>query len=89
MYSMVFTDNLSRIRTGVRADGYLYTEYATIGNWHINDYEMFVPSRNIDAEEEFEFRKEYGKTKILENGAPSYTLDSMNLNSYGSFIAFD
>lgn len=89
MYSMVFTDNLSRIRTGVRADGYLYTEYATIGNWHINDYEMFVPSRNIDAEEEFEFRKEYRKTKTLENGAPSYTLDSMNLNSYGSFIAFD
>lgn len=89
MYSMVFTDNLSRIRTGVRADGYLYTEYATIGNWHINDYEMFVPSRNIDAEEEFEFRKEYRKTKTLENGTPSYTLDSMNLNSYGSFIAFD
>lgn len=89
MYSMVFTDNLSRIRTGVRADGYLYTEYATIGNWHINDYEMFVPSRNIDAKEEFEFRKEYRKTKKLDNGAPSYTLDSMNLNSYGSFIAFD
>ena len=89
MYSMVFTDNLSRIRTGVRADGYLYTEYATIGNWHINDYEMFVPSRNIDAKEEFEFRKEYRETKTLANGAPSYTLDSMNLNSYGSFIAFD
>ena len=43
-FSASFSNAKNQIQTGIRADGYLYTEFATIGGWYINENEIYSTS---------------------------------------------
>lgn len=101
-FTASFANESNVIQTGIRSDGYLYTKYATIGNWYINDYEIYSPSdRNaFDGGQAQGFRKFCQKFVDDKNQpagfrpgitADGYTTqgDYIHLNSYRSFIAFD
>lgn len=49
-FSASFSNIKNVIQTGIRADGYFYTKFATIGGWFVNDNEIY--STDI-------FRKEF------------------------------
>ena len=83
MYSMIFTDKSDRVHTALRTDGYLFTEYATIGNWYINDYEIYLPKT------EKAFRKFYQKVVSEFDDRPTYCLDTINLNAKDGVLAFN
>ena len=96
-FSASFANAHNVIQTGIRADGYLYTKFATIGGWYINDYEIYsVNHKVIDetlSQEELEaeelknrqeakgFRKDYDPE--------GYKSDLLNINSKDQFIAFN
>ena len=40
-FSASFSNIKNIIQTGIRADGYFYTKFATIGGWFINDNEIY------------------------------------------------
>lgn len=40
-FSASFSDIKNIIQTGIRADGYFYTKFATIGGWFINNNEIY------------------------------------------------
>ena len=101
-FTASFANENNVIQTGIRSDGYLYTKYATIGNWYINDYEIYSPSdRNaFDGGQAQGFRKFCQKFLDDKNQpagfrpgitADGYTTqgDYIHLNSYRSFIAFN
>lgn len=83
MYSMVFTDENNRVHTALRSDGYLFTEYATIGNWYINDYEIYLPVENKA------FRKLYQTTISEADSRPAYCLDVINLDAKAGIMTFN
>ena len=74
-FSASFSNNRNQIQTGIRADGYFYTKYATVGNWYVNDYEIYCVS-DRDA-----FRKSYIAGEHLK--------DAININSKKKFISFN
>lgn len=90
------------IQTGIRSDGYLYTKYATIGYWYVNDYEIYSPSDRVSfkggqAQGFRKFCQKFLDDKNQPAGfrpgitADGYTTqgDYIHLNSYRSFIAFN
>ena len=74
-FSASFSNNRNQIQTGIRADGYFYTKYATVGNWYVNDYEIYCVS---DGDT---FRKSYNAGEHLK--------DAININSKKKFISFN
>lgn len=74
-FSASFSNNHNQIQTGIRADGYFYTKYATVGNWYVNDYEIYCVS---DGDT---FRKSYNAGEHLK--------DAININSKKKFISFN
>ena len=92
-YSASFSNTNNVIQTGIRADGYLYTRFATIGGWYINDYEMYSIDPNLadNKGDTKGFRKTQktsaaGTTNYNTEG---YKLDLLNINSKDQFIAFN
>lgn len=95
-FTASFANEDNVIQTGIRSDGYLYTKYATIGNWYINDYEIYATDRNFGGGQAQGYRKFYDDFTD-ENGMPSgfrdqgdgeHNGDWINLNGHDSFIAF-
>lgn len=92
-YSASFTNVNNVIQTGIRADGYLYTRFATIGGWYINDYEMYSVDPNLDSNKDD--TKGFRKTQKVSNAddtnynAEGYKLDLLNINSKDQFVAFN
>lgn len=78
-FSASFSNNRNQIQTGIRADGYFYTKYATVGNWYVNDYEIYCVS---DGDT---FRKSYN----YQNSTEGYKKDAININSKKKFISFN
>lgn len=74
-FSASFSNNRNLIQTGIRADGYLYTRYAAVGNWYVNDYEIYCVSNGNT------FRKSYSVGEHLK--------DAININSKKKFISFN
>lgn len=92
-YSASFANVNNVIQTGIRADGYLYTRFATIGGWYINDYEMYSVDPNLDSNKDD--TKGFRKTQKVSDAddtnynAEGYKLDLLNINSKDQFIAFN
>ena len=92
-YSASFSNVNNVIQTGIRADGYLYTRFATIGGWYINDHEIYVVDASLDINKGMSkgFRKtqtttDNEKSEYIDEG---YKLDLLNINSKDQFIAFN
>lgn len=92
-YSASFSNTNNVIQTGIRADGYLYTRFATIGGWYINDCEMYAVDPSLDVNKGMS--KGFRKTQTTTNDENSeyidegYKLDLLNINSKNQFIAFN
>lgn len=90
-YSASFSNTNNVIQTGIRADGYLYTRFATIGGWYINDHEMYAIDTSLleDGNISQGFRKTQKTTDDSGYIDEGYKLDLLNINSKNQFIAFN
>lgn len=90
-YSASFSNTNNVIQTGIRADGYLYTRFATIGGWYINDNEMYAVDTSLleDGDISQGFRKTQKTTDDSGYIDDGYKLDLLNINSKNQFIAFN
>lgn len=90
-YSASFSNANNVIQTGIRADGYLYTRFATIGGWYINDNEMYAVDTSLleDGDISQGFRKTQKTTNDSGYIDDGYKLDLLNINSKNQFIAFN
>lgn len=90
-FSASFSNVNNIIQTGIRADGYLYTRYATIGGWYVNDNELYSVDTSLDVNKGD--AKGFRKTQKTSNAdgydANGYKLDLLNINSKEQFIAFN
>lgn len=84
-YSASFSNANNVIQTGIRADGYLYTRFATIGGWYINDNEIYAVNNTTFTDNEKKAAKGFRKTHIDDG----YKNDLLNINSKNQFIAFN
>ena len=82
-FSASFANAKNIIQTGIRADGYLYTKYAAIGGWYVNDGEIYsVDSKTYENNDSSKgFRKAHSND--------GYKKDLLNINSKDQFIAFN
>lgn len=78
------------IQTGIRSDGYLYTKYATIANWYINDYEIYATDRDYGEGGMAQgYRKVYDDYLDAEGLPTGFREDFVNLNSKEQFLSFN
>jgi hypothetical protein len=82
-FSASFANAKNIIQTGIRADGYLYTKYAAIGGWYVNNGEIYsVDSKTYESDDSSKgFRKTHS-----DDG---YKKDLLNINSKNQFISFN
>ena len=92
-FTASFANENNIIQTGIRADGYLYTKFATIGNWYVNDYEFYSTDLSLipDKDNTVGFRKAYQEATydIETNTKTGHLLDYINLNSKEQFMSFN
>ena len=74
-YSISVANADSEIQTGIRMDGYLFSQYANLGGWCFNDKEIYAPSANDG------FRKVANDIGYLD--------DHININSDTKSISFN
>lgn len=86
--SIANADNI--IQTGIRSDGYLYTKYATIANWYINDYEIYATDRKYGEGSSAQGYRKIYEDYLDEKGLPTgFREDFINLNSKEQFLSFN
>lgn len=78
-FSASFSNETGQIQTGIRADGYLYTKYAAIGGWYVNEGEIYATSEG--------FRKAIVRDENSDQ--EGYLQDDININAAGRFISFN
>lgn len=81
-FTASFANENNEIQTGIRSDGYLYTKYATIANWYINNYEIYATDREYGQGGQAQ-----GYRKIYEDSG--FRKDFVNLNSKEQFLSFN
>lgn len=77
-YSFSVANSGNVIQTGVRPDGFLYSQYANLGGWCINDKEIYAPT---PIEGIKSFRKQWVST--------GYKFDYLNITSETASISFN
>lgn len=89
-FTASFANENNIIQTGIRSDGYLYTKYATIANWYINDYEIYATDREYGKGGQAQgYRKVYGDYLDGEGLPTGFREDFVNLNSKEQFLSFN
>lgn len=74
-YSISVANAENEIQTGIRMDGYLFSQCANLGGWCFNDKEIYAPSAND------------GFRKVANDGG--YLSDHININSDTKSISFN
>lgn len=89
-FTASFANENNVIQTGIRSDGYLYTKYATIANWYINDYEIYATDRDYGEGGQAQgYRKVYDDYLDAEGLPTGFREDFVNLNSKEQFLSFN
>lgn len=84
-FSASFSNASNIIQSGIRADGYLYTKFAAIGGWYVNDSEIYAVDNTTFSDDEKKAAKGFRKTHTDDG----YKNDLLNINSKNQFIAFN
>ena len=89
-FTASFANENNIIQTGIRSDGYLYTKYATIANWYINDYEIYATDREYGQGGQAQGYRKIYKDYLDAQGLPTgFRKDFVNLNSKEQFLSFN
>lgn len=89
-FTASFANEDNVIQTGIRSDGYLYTKYATIANWYINNYEIYATDRDYGEGGQAQgYRKVYDDYLDAEGLPTGFREDFVNLNSKEQFLSFN
>lgn len=84
-FSASFSNVSNIIQSGIRADGYLYTKFAAIGGWYVNDSEIYAVDNTTFTDDDKKAAKGFRKAHADDG----YKNDLLNINSKNQFIAFN